>query len=252
VTRLSSRVALVTGGASGIGAAICRRLAAEGASVVVVDVADAAALAVEIGGTFLEADVTSPDDNARMYAETVDRYGRVDVAVHNAGVCPPDDGWILDVAPQSWRRVLDVNLAGVYLGCRAVLPHMLAQGSGSIVNTASTAALVGAATSQIAYTASKGGVLALSRELGVQFARQGVRVNALVPGVVATPLVRDLFATEPAQLERRMVHVPMGRLAEPDEIAGTVAFLASDDASFVTAAGIVVDGGMTAAYVTPL
>jgi NAD(P)-dependent dehydrogenase (short-subunit alcohol dehydrogenase family) len=251
VRRLEDRVAVVTGGGSGIGAAICRRLAAEGARVVVVDVSGGEDVADEIGGLHVWADVTRREDDERMYALALDRFGRVDVAVHNAGICPPEDGSILETGLDAWRRVQAVNLTGVYLGCRAVLPIMLRQGAGSIVNTASTAALVGAATSQIGYTASKGGVLALSRELGVQFARSGVRVNALVPGVVATPLVRDVFASEPEQVERRLVHVPMGRFAEPAEVAAAAAFLASDDASFMTAAAFVVDGGMTAAYVTP-
>jgi NAD(P)-dependent dehydrogenase (short-subunit alcohol dehydrogenase family) len=252
VNRLDGRVAVVTGGGSGIGAAVCRRLAAEGAHVVVVDLTGGEDVADDVGGLHVTADVTDPDDNARMYALAVQRHGRVDIAVHNAGICPPDDGSILETQLDAWRRVQDVNLTGVYLGCRAVLPIMLGQGSGSIVNTSSTAAVVGAATSQIAYTASKGGVLALTRELGVQFARSGVRVNALVPGVVATPLVRELFASEPAEVERRLVHVPAGRFAEPAEVAAAVAFLGSDDASFVTAGSLVVDGGLTAAYVTPL
>jgi NAD(P)-dependent dehydrogenase (short-subunit alcohol dehydrogenase family) len=253
VSRLDGRVAVVTGGASGIGAAVCRRLAAEGARVVVADVADEAghAVADEIEGWFVPADVASAADDHRMYDETVRRYGRVDVAVHAAGICPPDDGSILAVGLAAWRRVQDVNLRGVYLGCRAVLPYMLSAGAGSIVNVASTAAMLGAATSQISYTASKGGVLALSRELGVQLARQGIRVNAISPGPVVTPLTVALFADDRAALERRLVHVPMGRFAEPTEIAGAVAFLASDDASFVTASNLVVDGGATAAYVTP-
>jgi NAD(P)-dependent dehydrogenase (short-subunit alcohol dehydrogenase family) len=252
VTRFGGRVAVVTGGASGIGAAVCRRLAAEGAQVVVVDLTGGEDVAGEVGGLHVRADVRRPQDNQRMYALALERFGRVDVAVHNAGVCPPDDGSILETGFDAWRRVQEINLTGVYLGCRAVLPIMLRQGSGAIVNTASTAALVGAATSQVSYTASKGGVLALSRELGVQFARNGVRVNALVPGVVATPLVRAVFAGEQAEVERRLVHLPMGRFAEPAEVAAAAAFLASDDASFITASSFVVDGGMTAAYVTPL
>ena len=252
--RFEDRVALVTGGAGGIGAASCRRLAAEGATVVVVDVdADAAgALADELGGLAVTADVTSPEDNERMYALTLERYGRIDVAFHNAGISPPDDDSILETGLDAWRRVQDVNLTSVYLGCKAVLPHMLEQGRGSIVNTASFVATLGAATSQISYTASKGGVLAMTRELGVQFARSGVRVNALSPGPVATPLLMELFAKDPERAQRRLVHVPLGRFAEPTEIAAAVAFLASDDASFITASNFLVDGGITGAYVTPL
>jgi NAD(P)-dependent dehydrogenase (short-subunit alcohol dehydrogenase family) len=189
---------------------------------------------------------------SELFDGVAQRYGRVDIAFNNAGISPPDDDSILQTRLDAWERVNRVNLTSVYLCCRYAIPHMLRQGKGSIVNTASFVALMGAATSQIAYTASKGGVLAMSRELGVQFARDGIRVNALCPGPVATPLLMELFAKDPERAARRLVHVPMGRFAEPAEIAAAVAFLASDDASFITASAFVVDGGITGAYVTPL
>jgi len=248
------RVAVVTGAASGIGLASSRRLAAEGATVVVVDtnVEAGQALADELGTMYLAADVTSPEDNDRVYEQTVQTYGKVDIAFHNAGISPPEDDSILDTGLDAWRRVQEVNLTSVYLGCKAVLPYMRRAGRGSIINTASFVASLGAATSQISYTASKGGVLAMTRELGVQFAREGIRVNALSPGPVATPLLMQLFAEDPERAQRRLVHIPMGRFAEPQEIAAAVAFLASDDSSFITAANFLVDGGITGAYVTPL
>ncbi len=252
--RLQDRVAVITGAGSGIGLASARRLAAEGAVVVAVDIDDKAgqAAAAEVGGTFIAADVASEDDVRRLYAEVDQRHGRIDIAFHNAGISPPDDDSILTTSLQAWRRVQDVNLTSVYLCCKYVLPYMQRQGRGSVINTASFVAVLGAATSQISYTASKGGVLALSRELGVQFARSGIRVNALCPGPVNTPLLRELFAADPGRAARRLVHVPMGRFAEADEIAAAVAFLASDDSSFITASSFLVDGGISGAYVTPL
>jgi NAD(P)-dependent dehydrogenase (short-subunit alcohol dehydrogenase family) len=251
--RLDGRVAVVTGAGSGIGLASVRRLAAEGATVVCVDIDEPAgsAAAAEVDGFAVRADVTSEDDVRGMYEAVHGRYGRIDVAFHNAGISPPDDDSILTTGIDAWRRVQEVNLTSVYLCCRTVIPYMQRQGKGSIINTASFVAVLGAATSQISYTASKGAVLAMSRELGVQFAREGIRVNALCPGPVNTPLLRQLFASDPDRAARRLVHVPAGRFAEPEEIAAAVAFLASDDASFVTAATFLVDGGISAAYVTP-
>ncbi|MFI7214619.1 3-oxoacyl-ACP reductase [Micromonospora maritima] len=252
--RLSDRVAVVTGAGSGIGLATVRRFAAEGARVVCVDVdVDAGTRAAqEVGGEFVAADVADETAVRDLFDGVVERHGRVDVAFNNAGISPPDDDSILETGMEAWERVLRVNTTSVYLCCKYVIPHMRRQGKGSIINTASFVALMGAATSQIAYTASKGGVLAMTRELGVQFAREGIRVNALCPGPVATPLLLDLFAKDPERAARRLVHVPMGRFGDPTEIAAAVAFLASDDASFMTAAQFVVDGGITGAYVTPL
>ncbi|HEY9350572.1 MAG TPA: 3-oxoacyl-ACP reductase [Acidothermales bacterium] len=252
--RLDGRVATITGGAGGIGRATAVRLAAEGAHVVVADVVDGPGkeVAEEVDGLFVHTDVTSETDVARLFQVAHDTYGSVDIAFNNAGISPPEDDSILDTGVDAWQRVQQVNLTSVYLCCRTVLPYMQRQGRGSIINTASFVAVLGSATSQISYTASKGGVLALSRELGVQFAREGIRVNALCPGPVNTPLLKELFATDPERAQRRLVHVPMGRFAEPEEIAAAVAFLASDDASFVTASTFLVDGGISAAYVTPV
>jgi len=252
--RLDGRVAVVTGGCSGIGLATVRRFAAEGAQVVVADVDDERGpkVAEQAGGLFVHCDVTDREQVEATFRTAKETYGSVDVAFNNAGISPPDDDSILDTDLDAWRRVQEVNLTSVYLCCKAVLPYMLEQGRGSIINTASFVAVMGAATSQISYTASKGGVLAMSRELGVQFARHGVRVNALCPGPVNTPLLQELFASDPERAARRMVHIPLGRFAEPDEIAGAVLFLASDDSSFITASQFLVDGGISGAYVTPL
>jgi NAD(P)-dependent dehydrogenase (short-subunit alcohol dehydrogenase family) len=253
-SRLAGRVAVITGAGSGIGRATARRFAAEGAQVVAVDLDETSgkALADEVGATFLSCDVASEPAVADLFTAVAERFGRVDIAFNNAGISPPDDDSILTTGLEAWERVQRVNLTSVYLCCKYAIPHMQRQGKGSIVNTASFVALMGAATSQISYTASKGGVLAMTRELGVQFAREGIRVNALCPGPVATPLLMELFAKDPERAARRLVHIPMGRFAEPEEIASAVAFLASDDASFITASTFVVDGGITGAYVTPL
>jgi NAD(P)-dependent dehydrogenase (short-subunit alcohol dehydrogenase family) len=251
---LADRVAVITGAGSGIGLASARRLAAEGARVVAVDVDEAAgkAAADETGGLFIHADVSAEEDVRRIYETALDTYGSVDIAFNNAGISPADDDSILSTGLDAWQRVQQVNLTSVYLCCKHAIGHMRQQGRGSVINTASFVAVLGSATSQISYTASKGGVLALSRELGVQFAREGIRVNALCPGPVNTPLLRELFAKDPERAARRLVHVPMGRFAEVAEIAAAVAFLASDDASFITASCFLVDGGISGAYVTPL
>jgi len=217
-----------------------------------VDDANGPRIARELGGAFVHCDVTSPEQVEALFLEASERFGGVDIAFNNAGINPPDDSSILTTDLAAWHRVQQVNLTSVFLCCKAALPYMLAQQRGSIINTASFVAVMGAATSQISYTASKGGVLSMSRELGVQFARQGVRVNALCPGPVNTPLLRELFATDPEQAARRLIHIPLGRFAEPDEIAGVALFLASDESSFITASQLMVDGGISGAYVTPL
>jgi NAD(P)-dependent dehydrogenase (short-subunit alcohol dehydrogenase family) len=251
---LDGRVAVITGAASGIGLETARRFAAEGAKVVVADLADGPgqAAADEVGGIYVHTDVTDEDGVQAMYAAAIEHFGRLDICFNNAGISPPDDDSILETGIDAWRRVQEVNLTSVYLCCKYGIPHLLERGKGSIINTASFVALMGAATSQISYTASKGGVLAMTRELGVQFARQGVRVNALCPGPVNTPLLQELFAKDPERAARRLIHLPMGRFAEPQEIAAAVAFLASDDSSYITASQFLVDGGLTGAYVTPL
>lgn len=256
--RIQDKVAVVTGGCSGIGLATVQRFVEEGARVVVGDIDEQRghALVGQLGGadiaTFVTVDVTDKDQVDALFRTAKDTYGSVDIAFNNAGISPPEDDSILDTDLEAWRRVQEVNLTSVYLCCKAALPYMLEQGRGSIINTASFVAVMGAATSQISYSASKGGVLSMSRELGVQFARRGVRVNALCPGPVNTPLLQELFASDPERAARRLVHVPLGRFAEPAELANAVLFLASDESSFITASGFLVDGGISGAYVTPL
>jgi NAD(P)-dependent dehydrogenase (short-subunit alcohol dehydrogenase family) len=253
IGRLDGKVAVVTGAASGIGRESARRFAVEGAKVCVVDLADQAGeqVAEEVDGLYLHADVTDPGQVQAMYAKAAARFGGIDVLFNNAGISPADDVSVLDTSVEAWQRVQDVNLKSVFLCCKHGIPHLLERGGGSVVNTASFVAVMGAATSQISYTASKGGVLALSRELGVELARRGVRVNALCPGPVNTPLLQELFAKDPDKAARRLVHLPMGRFAEAAEIAAAACFLASDDASYITASTFLVDGGLSAAYVTP-
>ncbi|MDR6867369.1 NAD(P)-dependent dehydrogenase (short-subunit alcohol dehydrogenase family) [Microbacterium resistens] len=252
--KLEGKIGVITGGCSGIGLATARKFVAEGAKVVIgdLDTENGPRIAEELGGLFVQVDVTDADQVEALFAQAKEKYGRIDIAFNNAGISPASDDSILKTGIDAWNLVQDVNLTSVYLCCKAVLPYMLEQGSGSIINTASFVAIMGAATSQISYTASKGGVLAMTRELGVQFARKGIRVNALCPGPVNTPLLRELFAADPERAARRLVHVPMGRFAEPEEIANAVAFLGSDESSFITAMDFLVDGGLSNAYVTPL
>ncbi len=249
---------MVTGGCSGIGLATVERFVEEGAKVVIGDIDERRGheLVARLGGavtaTYVQVDVTDKAQVDALFRTAKETYGSVDIAFNNAGISPPEDDSILDTELEAWRRVQEVNLTSVYLCCKAALPYMLEQGKGSIINTASFVAVMGAATSQISYSASKGGVLSMSRELGVQFARQGVRVNALCPGPVNTPLLQELFASDPERAARRLVHVPLGRFAEPVEMANAVLFLASDESSFITANTFLVDGGISGAYVTPL
>jgi NAD(P)-dependent dehydrogenase (short-subunit alcohol dehydrogenase family) len=247
MSRLENKICVITGAASGIGAETARLFQGEGAKVVGVDLSPDA-----VGDLAIQADVTDPAAVEGMYARTREEYGRIDVLFNNAGISPNDDASVLDTSLEAWQRVQDVNLKSVFLCCRHGIPHLLEGGGGSVINTASFVATMGAATSQISYTASKGGVLALSRELGVEFARRGVRVNALCPGPVNTPLLQELFAKDPEKAQRRLVHLPMGRFAEVREIAQAALFLASDESSYVTASTFLVDGGLSGAYVTPL
>ena len=245
--RLEGKVCVITGTASGIGAETAKLFRAEGASVVGVDLNESPDADLS-----LQVDVTDEEQVASVYERTLSEYGRVDVLFNNAGISPPDDVSVLDTSLEAWQRVQDVNLKSVFLCCKHGIPHLLEGGGGSVINTASFVATMGSATSQISYTASKGGVLALSRELGIEFARRGVRVNALCPGPVNTPLLQELYASDPVAAARRLVHVPYGRFAEVREIATAVLFLASDDSSYVNATTFMVDGGISQAYTTPL
>ena len=244
--RLDGKVCVITGAAGGIGAETARLFQAEGAKVVGVDLA-----ADAVGDLSLQADVTDEQQVSDMYARTRDELGGIDVLFNNAGISPNDDASVLDTSFEAWQRVQDVNLKSVFFCCKHGIPHLLERGGGSVINTASFVAVMGAATSQISYTASKGGVLALSRELGVEFARRGVRVNALCPGPVDTPLLQELYANDPEQAARRLIHLPMGRFAQAREIANGALFLASDESTYVTASTFLVDGGLSGAYVTP-
>jgi len=253
MNRLKDKVCVITGGGGGMGAEAAAVFTEEGARVVVADIdAQAAAdVADEVGGLGVQVDVADEVSVQAMYRKAAERYGGIDVLYNNAGISPADDGSILETELDAWERVQAVNTRGVFLCCKYGIPYLLERGGGSVINVASFVAIVGAATSQISYTASKGAVLSLSRELGVQFARQGVRVNALCPGPVETPLLLRIWSETPGAAERRLVHVPMGRMAKPREIVNAALFLASDESSYVNAATFLVDGGLTAAYVTP-
>jgi NAD(P)-dependent dehydrogenase (short-subunit alcohol dehydrogenase family) len=243
--RLEGKVCVITGAASGIGRDSAELFSQEGARVVGVDLAKGAA-----GDLTFEADVSDEEAVQRVYAGAREAFGRIDVLFNNAGINPTDDRSVLDTSAEAWQRVQDVNLKSVFLCCKHGIPHLLEAGGGSVINTASFVATMGAAVSQISYTASKGGVLALSRELGIEFAKRGIRVNALCPGPVATPLLLELFAKDEEQAARRMVHVPMGRFAEPREVSNAALFLAGDDSTYVNATAFMVDGGLSGAYVT--
>jgi len=255
--RLEGKVALITGAGSGMGRAASELFGREGARVIVTDVDERGGNetvdAVRAAGgdaTFVRADVAEWSDCQAMVAKAVDTYGGLHVLYNNAGIFPADDGGVLDTPQETWRRVMAINLEGVWLGCKAGIPAMIASGGGSIVNVASFVALMGAATAQIAYTSSKGGVLAMTREIAVEYARQGIRANSLCPGPIQTPLLEELLS-DPARRARRMVHIPMGRLGRAEELAKAALFLASDESSFMTGTQLVIDGGITAAYVTP-
>jgi NAD(P)-dependent dehydrogenase (short-subunit alcohol dehydrogenase family) len=252
--RLDGKIAVITGAAGGMGREAALLFSAEGAQVCVADVdreGGERTTSEARDAFFVEVDVADEASVHAMYAATKERYGGIDVLYNNAGVSPADDAGVLETELDAWERVQAVNTRGVFLCCKHGIPHLLERGGGSVINVASFVALIGAATSQISYTASKGAVLALSRELAVQFAREGVRVNALCPGTVQTPLLERIWGDDPAAAQRRLVHIPMGRLAQPREIVNAALFLASDESSYVTGATFVVDGGVTAAYVTP-
>jgi NAD(P)-dependent dehydrogenase (short-subunit alcohol dehydrogenase family) len=245
--RLSGKVCVITGAAGGIGGATAAVFEREGARVVGVDLREHS-----VGGLSLTADVTDETAVSELYGRVRRELGRIDVLFNNAGISPTDDASVLETGLEAWERVQSTNLRSVFLCCKHGIPHLLESGGGSVINTASFVAVMGSATSQISYTASKGGVLALSRELGVEFAKRGVRVNALCPGPVDTPLLRELYAADPVAAQRRLVHVPMGRFANAAEIANAVLFLASDESSYVNATEFLVDGGISGAYTTPL
>jgi NAD(P)-dependent dehydrogenase (short-subunit alcohol dehydrogenase family) len=247
MSRLAGKVCVITGAAGGIGGATASVFEREGAVVVGVDLIEHS-----VGELSLSVDVTDESAVSELYARVRRELGRIDVLFNNAGISPNDDASVLDTGLDAWERVQATNLRSVFLCCKHGIPHLLESGGGSVINTASFVAVLGSATSQISYTASKGGVLALSRELGVEFAKRGVRVNALCPGPVDTPLLRDLYASDPVAAQRRLVHVPMGRFAHADEIANAVLFLASDESSYVNATEFLVDGGISGAYTTPL
>jgi NAD(P)-dependent dehydrogenase (short-subunit alcohol dehydrogenase family) len=255
--RLDGKVCVITGAGSGIGRACARRFARESARVAVADVAEepGRAVAAELSGlgadaVFFTVDVTEEESVARLYDAVETRFGAIHVLVNNAGVLHPGDASVLETELEAWQRVLDVNLTGVFLCCKHGIPKLLAAGGGSVINMGSISGLVGSATSQIAYAATKGGVIALTRDLAVEFARRGVRANTICPGPVETPLAMQLFQDE-AAWQRRRVHLPTGRLGTPEEVAELALFLASDEAAGMTGASVVVDRGLSIAYTTP-